>query len=147
MSIHYVFCCSANKSTCFCSTKPSSHHITSHHITSHHTVWNITQEKSTLQHCLCLFLFFSFSYCRPWTSFMVNPSSIRVDCHMPIIYLAPQREKTSTTAFFTLYSLNQYPSQYQYLREQNLFICCDHSFLFDILLLFLKSLRRHDKEW
>ena len=116
--------------------------LPSHHITSHHTVWNITQEKSTLQHCLCLCFFFHFLTAdleRVSWSYVIYPSSIRVDCHMPIIYLAPQREKTSTTAFFTLYSLSiNHPSR----GEQNLFICCDHSFLFDILFLYSKESKK-----
>jgi hypothetical protein len=61
-----------------------------------------------------------------------------VICPSSILHHKEQRKKISTTAF----TLNQsHPS------ELNLFICCDRSFLFDILLLFLKSLRRHDKEW
>ena len=58
----------------------TSHHITHH--TTHHTVWNITQEKSTLQHsCVCFFFHFltadleqvSLSYTHPlyksWLSY------------------------------------------------------------------------------
>ena len=76
-------------------TKPPSSPITSQFGT-----------KSTLH---CLFI-------------VILPSSIRVDCHMPIVHLTPQREKITTCCYHSQSIIN-------HSSEQNLFIRCDHSFL------------------